>query len=228
MKQYWSDIKALFLLLSILLFVLAIDIGAVIWYDVHVNRFLEKQSYVEHADAGIIFFGDYEEDEMALGPDSKSRATVAIDLFKQNKIDDVVCVGGYDYRHWRGKPNLMKLFLIAHGIPANKIIYDSLSFNTITNWMEAGKIIEKENFDTVIAISAPLHIYRIAHMISRDHVFYKSYTYKLHGFRDYWVIYKDVHHEWISMFLSFALRDEVRNRLVYFVRTVMNVVNNVL
>jgi uncharacterized SAM-binding protein YcdF (DUF218 family) len=226
MKQYWSDIKGFLLLMAILLFVLSMDILGVSLYHNHVKRFLANQPEIYHADAGLVFFGDYLDDGRELGPDSKLRAGKAAELYHDHIIRHVICVGGYDYRHWRGKPHLMSEYIKNKGVPAECILYDSVSFNTLTNWREASIIIAREQFDTIIAISTPLHLFRIAHMIDREGVYYTSYTYSFKGFEDYWQLYLDVHHEWISTFLSFALRDEVRNRLVYLVRTVISEVEN--
>ena len=221
-----SNIRAFFLLLAILSALLAIDITAVFWYNRHVNDFISGQPMIKHADAGVVFFGDYMDDGAALGPDSKHRAQVAAGLYKNRVIRKVICVGGYDNRKWKGKPHLMKMFLEEQNVPPNDIYYDSLSFNTITNWVEAQKIIQHKNYDSVIAIRAPLHIYRIAKMINDTAVFYDSYTYRLNSFKSYWRLYLDVHHEWVSMFLSMALRDEARNRLVYIVRTALEELND--
>ena len=143
-----------------------------------------------------------------------------IELYKSNKIDKVICVGGYYYPRWQGKPHLMSQFLIEHGIPPNNVIYDSLSFNTITNCREALKIIERNKIKSVIAVSAPLHIFRISGELKFDNVYYVSYQYAFRNIHDYWEFFKAVHHEWVSNFLSFVLQDEARNRLINFYATV--------
>lgn len=224
----WSDIKGFVLFAAILIFVLVADVCCVSWYYNHIQNFLEEQPHPETADAGIIFFGDYLDKGTVLGPDSKNRALAAINLYKAKTIRHIIQVGGYDYRKWQGKPNLMSIFLKQNGIPANCITYDSLSYNTITNWEQAQNIIHQKRFDTLIAISAPLHIYRISHMIEEEGVYFASYQYDPNRFKDYWQIFVDTHHEWVSFFLSFALRDEVRNKVVYFVRTVMQEIKEVL
>ncbi|MCD4682359.1 MAG: hypothetical protein K8R86_03665, partial [Bacteroidales bacterium] len=76
------------------------------------------------------------------------------------------------------------------------------------------------NFNSIIAISAPLHIYRISCMIDSDSVYYSSYRYRLEKFIDYWFLYKRIHREFISHFLNFALRDHVRNKIVYTYRVI--------
>ena len=227
MKQQWTNSKGVLLIIFIFAVVLSIDIALVLFYNNQVKSFLEEQSLAEKSDAAIVFFGDYTDDDK-LGPDSKNRANTAYDLFRNNKVRDIVCVGGYYYRQWQGKPHEMKNYLVDLGVPGENIVYDSLSFNTITNWNEALKIIHHRNYEKIVAISAPLHIFRISHLIDTDYVCYASYTYEMNSWSDYWTFYKDVHHEWVSRFLDIILKDRVRNKLVYIFRTVMNEVNNII
>ncbi len=231
MRKQWTNIRGFVLFAGIFLFILATDVVLVWQYYRYIERFIEAQPQTNQADAGIIFFGDYTKDGVAfgiaLGPDSKNRAQSAINLYKKGTIRNIICVGGYDIRNWKGKPHLMSSFLIENGIPPDVIIHDSLSFNTITNWREAKKIIERERFHKVIAISAPLHIYRISRMIDSSDVAYASYKYNPQSFSDYLQIVKDVHHEWVSFFLSFALKDDVRGRVVYIGRTILSAIRDV-
>ncbi|MEZ5084392.1 MAG: YdcF family protein [Bacteroidales bacterium] len=227
MKKQWSNSKGGLLVVVIFMFVLGVDIGLVYLYQRHVNNFLAEQSLKDTADAAIVFFGDYTK-KGKLGPDSKNRANTAFELFRQKKVKDIVCVGGYYYRQWQGKPHEMKNYLVGLGVPDRCIVYDSLSFNTITNWKEAQKIIEYKQYNKIVAISAPLHIYRISCRIDAENVFYATYTYKLDSMTDYWAYYKDVHHEWVSRFLDLTLKDRVRNRLVYIFRIVLSEIKNVI
>ena len=221
MKQYWSEIKAFILLCTIFIFVMLVDITIVYLYYQHVDNFISNQPKNLHADAGIIFFGDYTKDVSDIGPNSKNRANAAIRLYNTGKISNIICVGGYYFLTWSGKPHHMCNYLIEKGIPANKILNDSLSFNTITNWQEGKKIMHSNNFQTAIAISDPLHIYRISLMIKDPNVKFASFKYNFTGFKDYWVFFKDVHHEFMSHTLSFLLHEKLRNQIVLIYRKVM-------
>ncbi len=220
MKRFSTEIKSFLLLASIFIVVLLFDIIAVSLFYNHVNGFLNDQSVTMKADAGVIFFGDYIKDGNELGPDSKQRALQAVSLYKADQINKIVCVGGYNYKYWSGEPHLMSEYIARHGVPMTDILFDTLSFNTISNWIEAQKIIKKNNFKSVIAISEPLHTYRIACMIDAENVYYSTYQYRLEKLVDYWYLYKRVHREFISHFLNFALRDHVRNKLVYTYRAI--------
>lgn len=215
MKNQWTNNRSIILIVGIFTFVFAIDLGMVYFFYRHVQNFLDDQPKNIQADAGVIFFGDYSEDKTDLGPDSKNRAITAIQLFKEGKIKKIICVGGYNFRSWQGEPHLMKQFLEQNNIPSSQVINDSLSYNTITNWQEALKIIKREKLTSVIAISSPLHVYRISCMAHLKNMGFASYDYSLHSFNEYWQLFLDVHHEWVSHFLSFTLKDDVRNKIVY-------------
>jgi vancomycin permeability regulator SanA len=214
MIKIGSEIKGVILFTGIFLFVLILDIGAVCVYYFRAVSFIGSQPVNPCGDAAVVFFGDYIKNGSALGTDSKNRAGKAVALYSEKKIRKVICVGGYNYRYWRGKPHLMKDYLIEHQVPAIDILYDSASFNTITNWQEAQKIITRFNFDTVINISSPLHIYRISDMIDIPNIYYATYSYELESLHDYWVLYKDIHHEFLSRILNRILKDEIRNKIV--------------
>ena len=57
-------------------------------------------------------------------------------------------------------------------------------------------------------------------MICTGNIVYASYDYDPSGFMDYWQIYKDTHHEFLSIFLSFAVKDNIRNQAVRIYRAV--------
>jgi uncharacterized SAM-binding protein YcdF (DUF218 family) len=221
-KKISSDIKGFLLLSGVFLLAAILDIMAVYLYYDHVKSFIDNQPEIINADAGVVFFGDYQDEGKALGTDSKNRADKAVFLYHERKIKKIICVGGYEYGHWKGKPHLMRMYLADKGIPYHDIIYDSLSFNTITNWQEAKKIINRNKYKSIVVISAPLHIYRIASMIKSPNTYFVSYPYQLQGIVDYWVFYKDVHHEFVSQLLNVVLKDEIRNRIVYFYHIIMN------
>jgi len=220
-KQKWTWWKKLRLAIIIFFSLMIIDFVAISLYYNHVKDFVEQQKPDFKADAAVLFFGDHNVDKNGLGPDSKNRANVAIQLFQNGNVENVISVGGYAKDFSEGKPNYMRLYLEGQGIPSNVLFSDSLSYNTITNWQEAEKIIQREDFTSIVAISAPLHIYRIAGMLDFDTVYYSSYNYRLQGFNDYHRLYNDVHHEWISHTLSAIFKGELRNEVVFRYRKFM-------
>jgi len=86
----------------------------------------------------------------------------------------------------------------------------------------------RNNYSNVVAISAPLHIYRISRMIRSDSVTYSCYKYRMSQFKDYKNLFKIVHREWLSHFLNFALNDDARNTLVFVYRTTYREIKDLL
>lgn len=228
MWKQWSNIRGLVLLGGILLVVIAADTLMVISYYKLATGFLQNQPKWHNADAGIVFFGDYVDDGARLGPDSEKRARCAIDLFHSEKIKVIICVGGYDIQHWQGKPHRMKEFLMQNGIPEKNIFNDSLSFNTLTNIREAKKIMQAYGMRTAVAISEPLHVYRISRVMKNDSIFFEAYFNRPSSSIEYWRLFRNVHREWISRLLSWVLKDDIRNRLVYLYRTIRNKIDPII
>lgn len=220
-KQKWTWVKKLRLAIIVFVSLMIVDLIGISLYYRHVKDFVEQQKLDFKADAAIVFFGDHNEEKNGLGPDSKNRADVAIQLLKEGKVKNIISVGGYAKDLSEEKSNYMKIYLKEHGVRDSQLYSDSLSFNTITNWKEAEKIILRENFTSIVAISAPLHIYRIAGMLEYDTVCFCSYKYRLQDFNDYHRLYNDVHHEWISYTLSAIFKGELRNKVVFRYRKFM-------
>jgi uncharacterized SAM-binding protein YcdF (DUF218 family) len=222
MNKKWTNKRALKFFAVIFVITSLADIFfAKLYYD-KVQIFINSRPKDIKAGAGVIFFGDATPDGKALGPDSKSRAEVAIKLLNSQRIGTIICVGG-NSREIIGKPkNLMRNYLVRKGIPREDIIYDSASYNTITNWEAGKRILDSIGYSSAILISAPLHLYRIAHTLNFGNikVYFASFSYRLNTVGDYAVLLKDIHHEWISMTLNRILNDKVRNKLVFIIRDI--------
>lgn len=209
------------LLLIILVSLMLFDFCGIALYYSFVQNFIARQKQDFKADAALLFFGDHNEAKNGLGIDSKNRADVALQLFKDGKVNSIIAVGGYAQHFLEGKPNYMDLYLKRNGIVDSLLFSESLSYNTITNWQEAKKIINRNEFNSIVAVSAPLHIYRVSGILDFDTIYYCSYQYRLQTFNDYQRLYNDVHHEWISFMLSAVFKGESRNRVVYNYRKLM-------
>ena len=220
-KQKWARGWKLRFFVFLIAAMMIVDFVGISLYYHQVKTFVENQQKDFHADAAVLFFGDHNEDEDDIGPDSKNRADVALRLYREGKVKSIVSVGGYAKDLSDGKPNYMRLYLEKEGVPDSLLFSDSLSYNTITNWREAKKIIQRKNFTSIVAISAPLHIYRISGLLDFDTVYFCSYQYRLQTFNDYLRLYDDVHHEWISYTLSAIFKGELRNRVVFRYRKFM-------
>ena len=222
MNKKWTNKRALKLFAVIFVITSVADIVfAKIYYD-KVLLFINSRPKDIKAGTGVIFFGDATPDGKALGPDSKNRAEVAIKLLNSQRIRTIICVGG-NSREIIGKPkNLMRNYLVYRGISPTDIIYDSVSFNTITNWEAGKRILDVNGFSSTVLISAPLHIYRIANSLDFEgrKVYFASFKYRLNNAGDYLVLLKDIHHEWISLTLNRVLSDKLRNGIIFIIRDI--------
>jgi len=85
----------------------------------------------------------------------------AIELYRNGWSANIICVGGNRSDHkLHGSENSAK-YLILEGIPPKNIFYDTLSFDTKSNLIEAYKIVDKNKFHSLIYVSDAVHLLRI-------------------------------------------------------------------
>ena len=113
----------------------------------------------------------------------------------------------------------MRNYLIRNNINSEIIYYDSLSYDTISNWHEAQKIINRNHFEKIIIISSPLHIYRIAKIVNRNNTFFSTHAFNNKSISDYFSTYKNIHHEWIALILTALLPEKIYLKLLYWYRS---------
>ncbi len=129
------------------------------------SNFSEDKSFAEqNIDALVVFFGDFD-DNGNISEESIRRLTFAVDLYKKGTGRNIIFVGG-----WRPFKNLYGSALMAKraaemGVKPSDIFHDLTSRDTINNWLEAEKIIKKQNFKKVVLISSAFHLMRIEKMI---------------------------------------------------------------
>ena len=90
MIKQWTNLTGLIIFASIFLGVLVLDIVIVYSYYTYVHQFIQDQPVEFEADAGVVFFGDYDKDQEQLGADSKLRALAAAELFREGKIKELI------------------------------------------------------------------------------------------------------------------------------------------
>ncbi len=210
--KIWKKLAIIFLSIFV------IDIMAVFLYYYRVQGFISDQTFQLTADAGVVFFGDYDWSAYELGKDTKQRLKHTIHLYQSERINRIICIGGARAnRKFLGSKE-MRNYLTENGIDAEKILYDSLSYDTKTNWYEASKIIDRNQFTSIVIISSPLHVYRISKIIDRNNTYFSAYTYHHQTISDYFSTYTDIHHEWSAFLLSAILPERIYLKMVYWQR----------
>lgn len=128
------------------------------------NFSVDKNYSAQDIDALVVFFGDFDENGN-ISEESIRRLTFAVDLYKKGAGRNIIFVGG-----WRPLKNLYGSAMMAKraaemGVKPSDIFYDLTSRDTINNWLEAEKIIKKQNFKKVVLVSSAFHLMRIEKMI---------------------------------------------------------------
>lgn len=140
-----------------------INILSVIIYwnlSVSYSGYSKASSY----DCGIIFFHGITK-QGTLSEDSKQRCELGANLFKTGKVRNIICAGGSTLK----KPGsvIMRDYIKSLGLPDSSIILDSLSYSSITNLKEAGKIVGNKSFSSAILISSPTHMLRLKYLAEK-------------------------------------------------------------
>ena len=196
--------------IAIILFALTIiDIAFGILYYHKVQIFISNQTINSKADAGVVFFGSYNLLKNEFDKDTKQRLTNAIHLYTSEKMDHIICVGGARAKKEFVGSREMRNYLIRNNINSEIIYYDSLSYDTISNWHEAQKIINRNHFENIIIISSPLHIYRIEKIVNRNNTFFSTHTFNNKSISDYFSTYKNIHREWTALILTALLPEKI-------------------
>ena len=197
---------------------LVADVLACVVYYKNVQDFLSGQPRKVEADLMVVFQRNVDYETRTLGHGTIKRLDHAISLYEQGDIDWILCVGGSRPQINLYGAKLMKDYLVGKGFDGSKVLYDSLSYDTETNWEEAIKVIEHYQFKTVIAVSSPLHVYRISQIVNLENVVYASYNYPFSSFSDYWFVCYSIHYEWIAFVLRMALPENIYYKILRLIR----------
>ena len=208
------------LLWLILFFSLVIiaDIAGVVRYYYFIENFFTNKIDEQTSDAALVFFGDFDFDEMQFGNDSKQRLEHTIQLYRTKKVKNIICVGGYrKSENFIGSAHMRK-YLINSGINPTHIFNDSTSFDTNSNLIEAEKIIVSKQFNEITLISSPLHVYRISQLTNMKGIHFNPYKYNNQTIGDYYNLFISIHHEWIAYLLPAILSKENYAKLIAWQR----------
>ena len=130
-----------------------------IYYN-YTKKYLLKYK-CNHSDAAVVFFAGHDKNRN-LDTLQKSRLNKAIELFKSNKVDNIICVGGNrKHQNLHGSRKSAD-YLFENGIPSEHIFYDMISFDTKTNLQEAYKIADKQGIKSLTYVSDAIHLHRIS------------------------------------------------------------------
>ena len=212
-----------FLILSILIF--ADIIASFLWFNSIIKK--EHSRFDKKAHACVLFMGSFAKNYTGVGKDTLRRIHHAVNLYNKDLIDGILCVGGSrPNKHVFGS-EMTKDTLIELGVPPEKIFTETNSYDSISNWRMATRIIEANQWKTVVVISSPLHVYRLRKIISDEpmkhlNVFFSPYSYQpykdttlnLSSFE----IWRQIKHEWVAYLINYILPDSLYRSILRFFR----------
>lgn len=205
-------------ILFIIIALLVVDIALCIIQFETVKRFINSQNCLSENNAAVIFFSDYNDELNEIGKRQKKRLDYAISQYKLNKFYNFILVGGNRIDGSVKGSELSKKYLVKKGIKPDIIHYDSASYDTKTNWIEAQKIIQANNFERIICISSPLHIYRISKIVDDETKCYSTYGFELNNPLDYIDLWLDINKELFVFTLYYIIPEKYYIKLIKYYR----------
>ena len=110
-------------------------------------------------DAAIVFFGG--EPDLKLLAVDVDKLDHAVRLLAEGKVRNVLCVGGSRPYTTRVGARMMRSNLLRRGLPPDRILADSTSFDSRSNWHSARTIAAERGWGSVVLLSRPLHLMRL-------------------------------------------------------------------
>jgi uncharacterized SAM-binding protein YcdF (DUF218 family) len=217
--------KILYSIFILSILVIVDIIASFLWFKAVVEK--ENSRFKEKADAGVLFMGSFNKNYTELGKDTLRRIRHGRDLYESGLIDKILCVGGTRSKIQVFGSIMMKDRLIGQGVPSEKIIAETESYDSVSNWQMTEKLIEKNHWKIVAIISSPLHVYRLRKIISEKtmpelKIFYSPYSYQAYedtplklSLIEMW---RQVQHEWVAYLTTAILPDSVYRSMLRVIR----------
>jgi vancomycin permeability regulator SanA len=131
-----------------------------VWFVVHVlvitiDGFIDEK---QHADVGVILGNKVERDG---NPSERLRYRLekAVELYREGYFNYIIVSGGVGVEGY-DEAKIMKQYLVQKGIPSEKIITDSMGFNTMATAKNTKKIMGEIEDRSVMVITQFYHISR--------------------------------------------------------------------
>ena len=89
----------------------------------------------------------------------RARTLKAVELYRQGLAPKIICTGGvgsFPPAEGQVAANLA----IRHGVPAHDVLYEDTSTSTLENAQNAARICRTHNWQRVIVVSDPFHLWR--------------------------------------------------------------------
>ncbi|CAM4382970.1 YdcF family protein [Paenibacillus alkaliterrae] len=91
----------------------------------------------------------------------EERLSAALELLRDHRFEKVIVTGGIVGASSRSEAEIMKDFLLRHGVEPDRILLEMESKDTIDNLVNCKKIMDREKLRTCLIISNSFHLRRI-------------------------------------------------------------------
>lgn len=125
-----------------------------VWFVAEPLRVVEPPKLV---DAIVVFAGGVGESGMAAGG-YQERVKQAVDLYHEGKARWLIFSSGYVFAFREAE--VMRELAVSHGVPTSAIILETKAANTYENVAFVKKILDQEQWRSVLLVSSPYHTRR--------------------------------------------------------------------
>jgi uncharacterized SAM-binding protein YcdF (DUF218 family) len=200
-------------LLPVLFILFSVDVVGGFTFLAAAQAYNRSLAPPEGADAAVVFFGDFGR-HFGLDADTFRRVEHAVGLYRGGLVHHVLAVGGQRDGVRPSGALRMERALVALGVPPEAVLRDRGSFDTVSNWKAADRIVHAHGWRRVILVSSPLHLYRIRR-IARDPALELTASASSRIARDLHDgplgTWQAIHHEWLG-WLSLTLLPRERQQ----------------
>ena len=146
-----------------ILFILILFIGFVLYTGFTITNYANK-SYVVTSDAAIVLGAAIKYDQPS--PVFRERINYGIKLYKTGVVKKLIFTGGFGEGQAFSESEVARMYAVNAGVKKSDILLEKNSTITYENVIEAKKILIKNNINTALIVSDPLHMKRAMTMVN--------------------------------------------------------------
>ena len=146
-----------------ILFMLILFIGFVLYIGFTITDYANK-SYVVTSDAAIVLGAAIKYDQPS--PVFRERINYGIKLYKTGVVKKLIFTGGFGEGQAFSESEVARMYAVNAGVKKSDILLEKNSTITYENVIEAKKVLIKNNINTTLIVSDPLHMKRAMKMVN--------------------------------------------------------------
>lgn len=102
-----------------------------------------------------------------LSPWLQGRVNEALRLYRNGQVQKIFTSGGIDPKNGQKEGDVMKAWLVAHGVPANAVIADNFGRNTYCTAIDLMQLNRQEHFHSAVVVSSFYHVTRSKYILKK-------------------------------------------------------------